>query len=416
MDKRSMRRRGWGVTALLFFFMYINFADKAVIGLAAVPMMRDLALTPVQWGLVGSSFFYLFPVSALAVGFIVNHVPARWALLVMGVVWALTQFPMLGAASFALLIACRVALGAGEGPAFPVALHALYTWFPDADRPLPTSILAIGSAVGVFTAAPVLVWIIAAISWHAAFGLLGVLGLVWAAAWGALGAEGPLAAETESDTRAGRIPYRTLLTSPTVIGVLITGMAVYWSLALLVAWVPAFLQQGLGYHVAPATVMVTLTWGAVAVILPCTGGVSQRWQRAGATSRLCRGVPAGLFALVSGTLSMAALLLPTGPWQLALLVLGYSLGGAIFTLGPTMIGEITPPAQRSAVLGITSAVQTAAGMIAPAVTGSIIAAGPTLRAGYLNAFMLAGAIAAAGGLAGLLLMRPEADVTRLARE
>jgi hypothetical protein len=32
--------------------MYINFADKAVIGLAAVPMMRDLDLNPEQWGIV----------------------------------------------------------------------------------------------------------------------------------------------------------------------------------------------------------------------------------------------------------------------------------------------------------------------------------------------------------------------------
>jgi sugar phosphate permease len=84
------------MVALLFLFMLVNFADKAVIGIAAVPMMQELRLSPREFGLIGSSFFLLFPVSAVVTGFIVNRVQTRWALLVMGLVWALTQFPMLG--------------------------------------------------------------------------------------------------------------------------------------------------------------------------------------------------------------------------------------------------------------------------------------------------------------------------------
>jgi len=37
-------------------------------------------------------FFLLFAVSAVVTGFVVNRVETRWALLVMGLVWALTQF------------------------------------------------------------------------------------------------------------------------------------------------------------------------------------------------------------------------------------------------------------------------------------------------------------------------------------
>jgi hypothetical protein len=53
-------------------FMVINFADKAVIGIAAVPMMQELQLGPRQFGLVGSSFFLLFAVSSVATGFLVK--------------------------------------------------------------------------------------------------------------------------------------------------------------------------------------------------------------------------------------------------------------------------------------------------------------------------------------------------------
>jgi hypothetical protein len=57
------RNRAWIVVVLLFMFMMINFADKAVIGIAVVPIMQELELGPRQFGLVGSSFFLLFAVS-----------------------------------------------------------------------------------------------------------------------------------------------------------------------------------------------------------------------------------------------------------------------------------------------------------------------------------------------------------------
>jgi hypothetical protein len=40
------RNRARIVVLLLFMFMVINFADKAVIGIAAVPIMQELRLGP----------------------------------------------------------------------------------------------------------------------------------------------------------------------------------------------------------------------------------------------------------------------------------------------------------------------------------------------------------------------------------
>ena len=79
----------WGMTALIFLFMLINFADKMVIGLAAKPIMDELKLTPEQFGLIGSAFFFVFPFSAVLVGFIANRAQARQTLLVMAVFWSM---------------------------------------------------------------------------------------------------------------------------------------------------------------------------------------------------------------------------------------------------------------------------------------------------------------------------------------
>jgi MFS family permease len=82
-------------------------------------------LTPRKFGFLGSSFSFLFAVSGILVGFVANRIATRWVLLALAFSSAVVQFPMVGAVGFATLVACRVLLGAGEGPAFSVAVHAL---------------------------------------------------------------------------------------------------------------------------------------------------------------------------------------------------------------------------------------------------------------------------------------------------
>src|SRR6516165_1411574 len=259
----------WLTVFLLFLFMLINFADKAVIGIAAVPIMRDLQLSPRQFGLIGSSFFLLFSVSAIVTGFIVNRVQTRWELLTMGLVWALTQFPMLGTVGFGTLVACRVALGAGEGPAYPVVLHSTYKWFPNELRTLPTAIVAQGGGIGILVALPLLNRVIVNYSWHWAFGVLGIAGLAWTAAWLVLGREGPLTAAPATDAAPtpGRIPYGRLLLNPTIIAVWCASFGAQWGLSQALSWRGAFLIKGLGFAHGSIGVLGTPPAGASVILV-----------------------------------------------------------------------------------------------------------------------------------------------------
>ena len=111
--------------------------------------MADLKLTHDEFGFLGSSFFFLFAVAGVAGGFLANRVKTKNLLFGMALVWSLVQFPMLATVTIETLIVCRIILGAGEGPAAPVAFHALYKWFPDSLRGVPTALVAQGSALGV---------------------------------------------------------------------------------------------------------------------------------------------------------------------------------------------------------------------------------------------------------------------------
>jgi len=403
----------WKITFLLFLFMLVNFADKIVVGLAGVPIMTDLKLDPEQFGQLGSSFFLLFSISAIVVGFIVNTVATRWVLLAMAIIWSLAQFPMVGTVSFTTLLICRIILGAGEGPAFSVATHAIYKWFPDEKRTLPTAILSQGSAFGVILAVPALNWVIVNYSWHHAFGVLGVVGLMWVAAWFALGKEGPLVSTAAEIADERRIPYFQLLTTRTFIGCCAATFGAYWALSLGLTWFTPFIVQGLGFSQKDAGWISVLPWVFGATVVLLSGWISQVMLTKGYTTRGARGV-LGAAPLVVGGCILAVLPHVSGAGlQIALLVVGSGLCGSIYVMCPPMLGEFTPVSQRGAVISIYGAIYTLAGIIAPITMGSVIKHATTPLEGYMTGFTINAAILLASGVLGLLLLWPNSERARL---
>ena len=405
----------WKVTFLLFLFMLVNFADKIVVGLAGVPIMTELNLSAEQFGLLGSSFFFLFSISAIVVGFIVNKVPTRWVLLVLALVWAVAQFPMVGSVGFTTLLICRIILGAGEGPAASVAVHAIYKWFPDEKRAMPTAILSQGSAFGVILAVPALNFVIVNYGWHYAFGALGIVGLMWSAAWLWLGQEGPLAEIELAGLREQRVPYLQLLTSRTFVGCVAATFGAYWALSLGLTWFTPFIIKGLGFSQSQAGWISVLPWvfGATVVIL--TGWISQVMMARGYTTRIARGV-LGSVPLIIGGLILAMMAHVQGAGlQIALLVVGSGLCGAIYVVCPPMLGEFTPASQRGAVIAIYGALYTLSGIIAPSVMGTVIQRAGSMLDGYMTGFTINAVVMIGSGVIGLLLLWPNTEKARLTR-
>src|SRR5437764_4068679 len=372
MTTQPSPKEAWKITFLLFLFMLVNFADKIVVGLAGVPIMTELKLEPDQFGLLGSSFFFLFSIAAIVVGFIVNRVPTRWVLLVLALVWALAQFPMVGTVSFTTLLICRIILGAGEGPAFSVATHAVYKWFPDEKRTLPTAILSQGSAFGVILAVPALNWVIVNYSWHYAFGALGVVGLMWFVAWLILGKEGPLVQTATMAKADPRVPYFQLLTSRTFIGCCAATFGAYWALSLGLTWFTPFIVKGLVFSQKEAGWISIWPWVFGATVVLLTGWISQVMMARGVSTRGARGLLGAAPLVVGGSILAVLPYLDGAGLQIAFLVFGSGLCGSIYVVCPPMLGEFTPVSQRGAVISIYIAIYTLAGIMAPSAMSSAI--------------------------------------------
>ena len=412
MTAQPTPKGAWRITFLLFLFMLVNFADKIVVGLAGVPIMAEMKLEPEQFGLLGSAFFFLYSISAIAIGFLVNRIATRWVLLALALIWALSQFPMVGAVGFSTLLICRIILGAGEGPAASVAVHAIYKWFPDEKRTLPTAVLSQGSAFGVILAVPALNWVIVNYNWHYAFGALGFVGLIWVVAWLILGKEGPLAPVTLMESEP-RIPYRQLLSSRTFVGCVAATFGAYWALSIGLTWFTPFIVKGLGFSQKEAGWISILPWVFGAVVVLLTGWVSQLMVANGFSTRSARGMLGALPLIVGGTILAIIPFVEAGALQIALLVVGSGLSGSIYVVCAPMISEFTPVSQRGAVISIYGAIYTLAGIMAPAVMGSMIQRASTLLDGYMTGFTINAVVLVASGLLGLLLLWPNTERARL---
>jgi ACS family D-galactonate transporter-like MFS transporter len=398
---------------MVFVFVLVNYADKAVIGLSSVAIMHDLGLTNVQFGSLGSAFFLLFSVSGIAGGFLADRVRTKSLMSAMAVVWACALVPMIWVSSFTTLFVSRIVLGAAEGPAFPVALHAVYKWFPDRKRALPTSVVASGAAFGTGVIAPLITWIIVHHGWHAAFGVLGVAGLVWTALWSCFTQEGSIdGIEARPGATETPVPYRTLLLSRTALGVYVAGFGAYWLIALNITWLANYLVKAM--HVTPSNTawIVGLPSVMQMILAPSFALVSQFLRSRAFSSRISRGMLGASCVAVAGACMIAMAVTPFGWFKVCLIGLCYSIGSVIFTLGSTLIGEISPTPQRGGMLGITNSIQTLAGLCAPFVMGRMIDAGGNAEMGFRTGYVEAGSLVVACGILAAILIDPEADRRR----
>jgi MFS transporter, ACS family, D-galactonate transporter len=400
---------------MVFVFMLVNFADKAVIGLSSVPIMRELGLSNTQFGELGSAFFLLFSISGIIGGFLANRFRAKTLMLLMASVWGLALMPVSLASSFGLLLTSRIVLGAAEGPAFPVALHAVYKWFEDRKRALPTSVVASGAAFGTGVVAPLVTWVIVRFGWHTAFGALGLIGLFWAFLWLMIAEEGPIDAIAPAAAGALRIPYRQLLLSRTALGVFIAGFGAYGVIALNITWLANYLIKALNVAPSPAAWIIALPAVMQVALAPSLALLSQYLIRRGVSSRVARGILGALCVVTAGVSIIGMAFLPMGILKVVLIGLGFSIGSVIFTLGSTLIGEISPAAQRGAMLGVTNAIHTLAGLCTPLLMGLIVDVGANPQAGFRLGYLYAGCMVGCLGLAAAVIIEPQADLRRFRR-
>lgn len=400
----------WGMAALLAAFTLINFIDKAALGMVAVPLMAELHLSPAEFGMIAGSFYWLFGISAVVVGFLANRVPTRWLLLIMAAAWAVLQLPIAITGGALTVLLCRAALGAAEGPGTAVALHALYKWFPDSKRTLPGALVIQGGILGMLLAGLVIPQITQRWGWRMNFVILAAVGAVWVLAWLVWGREGNLGHQGMQGAAANaRLPYARLLTDPSMLTLFLLCFSAYWTISLNLTWLPSYMEKALGFSSVTAGRWVALIVVAGTPVGLVAGFLSERLLKRGRGSRVAR------VMLINGSVVLAAILLlcvgqlDLAPVQKALLqAAATGLLAVTFVLSPPILGEIVPPLQRGGLMAIYTAIGNVAGALGPMVMGQLVQHyGSTNAHGYETGFMMGAVLLVVSALASLRWLHPD---------
>jgi len=173
----------FGVLAMLFVTIAINYLDRSNLAVAAPNLAGDLHFDPRQMGLIFSAFGWAYALLQIPGGWLADRFSLRGLYALACLLWSVATVLQGFAGSFLALFAMRLLLGAFEAPAFPICSRVVTQWFPEPERAGATGGYIAGEFVGLAFLTPVLMLTQRKFGWQAVFILTGALGLGWAAVW-----------------------------------------------------------------------------------------------------------------------------------------------------------------------------------------------------------------------------------------
>ncbi|CAH0187163.1 MFS transporter [Peribacillus sp. NPDC101481] len=403
----------WVVLILLFFGAVINFADKSIVGLAAVPIMKEFDLTYAEWGLVGSSYYWLYPVTGIFGAAWADRLGAKKVLGFIMLTWTVLQFGVLAITALPLLILYRILLGAFEGPYSPIAYSHADKWFPPKLKGFANSVVVGGGTVGAMIVAPILVSLITIFGWKVAFAALGAASLVWFFLFQFLTKENPVEVyenvQKKKKQKLEKIKVKDfllLLASPTALFTTLAYFSTYILVVWFSVWLPIYLVEAvkmtpgqMGTSVAIIGIVSVCIYMGVSMASDHLFKKNQNWR----SSRVF--VVAG--AMILGALFFSSIMVFQNPiWVIVAMCLAKGLTYAILPIGPTiMINEMQ---ERGGLMtSILTSSGNLAGIVAPLLTGYIISlAGGNQLLGYNLSILFMAILVLAFGILFAIFVKP----------
>ena len=115
----------WWVVAMLWLISFFNYADRQAIFSVFPLLEREMNLTPVQLGLLGSAFAWVYGLGAPFAGMIVDRVRRKTAILGGLQAWSIICMATVLSANFKHLFFWRAAEGLGETFYYPASMSLI---------------------------------------------------------------------------------------------------------------------------------------------------------------------------------------------------------------------------------------------------------------------------------------------------
>jgi len=259
---------------IIFCVMYCLFyLDRVNISQAASSIAKEFSLSNTQLGFAFSAFSLTYMIGQAGGGWFARRFGARAVLTICAVCVSIATIATGLVGGLSALVATRLLVGLGEGPAFATATHAMRNWYPLNQFGWIQGITHSCARLGGAIAPPIVAALILAHSWRFSFIVFGIVSLLWGLTWWKFFRDEPRSHPTISEAELANLPSPSRLHQQAtpfwlIVRRVIPLTAVFfcyaWILWMFLSWMPLYFQHKYGQ---------SMEWSAVLSGLLLGGGV-----------------------------------------------------------------------------------------------------------------------------------------------
>ena len=279
----------WSVVAMLWGIAFFNYADRQAIFSVFPLLEREMRLTPVQLGLLGSGFAWVYGLGAPFAGMVVDRVRRKTAILGGLQAWSVICMATALSRTFRHLFLFRAAEGLGEAFYFPASTSFISDYHGTATRSralgFHQTAVYLGTIGGGFFAG----LIGQHYGWRLSFVVFGGMGVLLGVVLNRLLVEpvrgaADVAAVATPAPSAGPLGFGAFLLlaarTPTLLCLMGAFMCANFVAVVLLTWMPKFLYDRFHMGLAMAGLTATLFVQLASLVgAPVGGWVADIWRR-----------------------------------------------------------------------------------------------------------------------------------------
>ena len=168
----------WHVILMLWGISFFNYADRQAVFSVFPLLEREMQLTPVQLGMLGSSFAWVYGLCAPLAGIIVDRVRRKTAILGGLHAWSFICMATALSRRFRQLLFFRAAVGLGETFYYPASMSMISDYHGKATRSRAMGIHQTSNYLGTIGGSFFSGWIGQCYGWRWSFIMFGALGIL----------------------------------------------------------------------------------------------------------------------------------------------------------------------------------------------------------------------------------------------
>ncbi|MCU7712686.1 MFS transporter [Priestia sp. JV24] len=278
----------WGLAVIFFIVGLVAYMDRANISVVAQPMMEDLHMNKVEFGLLSSLFYLGYCFAQIPGGILSERFGSRKIITLAVTWWSIFTAMTAAASSYIFLCIVRFLFGMGEGPMYPGNAVFNSYWFQKHEKGRAASALLAGSFFGPIIAPGISVAIMAAFGWHGVFYSFAFIGIIIAVAWYIIGRDKPehhpwisekekiLIIENRSVTSAEKrsAPWKQYLRNIQFWAVGIQYLVVIYMNTFFLTWLPTYLMEARNFSLKEMGFAASFPWIAICFSVLAGGAIS----------------------------------------------------------------------------------------------------------------------------------------------